>query len=708
MSNISHRSSKDPKKKKEEEEENSLTSYFSTPLAIEGDTEEVTKEPSGLERTDLLKGSGHKACFQKYLNPVCATCGNGNRVCSCGPADGFLSPSKNSGMISNNDSTSHIEVVDTTHGVETECDICHVNHGKLDPFDGKPVTHMTRVCNECGAEQVLPQIKQVCKICKSKKLGFINNIIDDVEGEMVNTNEFYGEVTGDNEYALNRAQEYNNAMRFKNNQIAVGGIGQGLGFPMLKPCSVNCTPDEPNKGCIKCSKKVTVNVETTDKDGKKVIEPQIVEVARGYETRVTALGQELPVWDVEVGTYGDVGGVDHNHMPCFPRIEQEKVKFIPVPCNLVGCGMEYAQPVPVKKLVDLGSYGSLWSHVMKTKPCTNHVHHSYGKKEFKDNHRCMKEHTHLVRNDNDKLVPMTQYKVTKNGVVPENGYPEDKLPKSFKEKRIPLYSKQACLWRGRMYSTLEVIGVKACWDIVNMIKEQSWRFPVETIGRNGTSHPSWGAAACQKHFGCVPTHIPVKEMEKLAKIVMGKGQFSDNPQEAVATALAAIKADSPRRKYEATVDKEMNFYYNEPLSDRQGWSKKKIFPDMLTEMVEEAIVCGAQYPSQKLEVQRGDKVVQIDGFIPYKDKKTNKTRWYKPQFKQNPDGSWKVVKYDFDRDMTLSTAISSSKIAKGEWNQNPTSLEWSYTVNDSNVSYDCDCFMCEIEAAKEAAKGDSQ
>ena len=67
MSNISHRSSKDPKKKKEEEEENSLTSYFSTPLAIEGDTEEVTKEPSGLERTDLLKGSGHKACFQKYL-----------------------------------------------------------------------------------------------------------------------------------------------------------------------------------------------------------------------------------------------------------------------------------------------------------------------------------------------------------------------------------------------------------------------------------------------------------------------------------------------------------------------------------------------------------------------------------------------------------------------------------------------------------------
>ena len=141
--------------------------------------------------------------------------------------------------------------------------------------------------------------------------------------------------------------------------------------------------------------------------------------------------QELPVWNVSIGTYADVGGADVNHVPCYPAQDVAKAMARRVACNLVGCGMKYEQLVPVKRLVDLGSYGSLWSHVMKTKPCTNHVHHSYGKKEFKDNHRCMKEHTHLVRNDNDKLVPMTQYKVTKNGVVPENGYPEDKLPKSF-------------------------------------------------------------------------------------------------------------------------------------------------------------------------------------------------------------------------------------------------------------------------------------
>lgn len=526
----------------------------------------------------------------------------------------------------------------TIKTVNPVCDSCQVAHSETDEF-GKIVNHFTRICNRCGVEQIIPSVKPVCKECGSTKLGFLNSLIDDIEDDMINGNEFHGVVDGKNEFAYSRAEAHRNHLRFKANQIAVGGIGQGLGFPQLEACSNNnCTPDDPIKECPMCSKQT---------NGKLV--------ARGYKTRVSQ-GQELPVWNVSIGTYADVGGADANHVPCYPAEDVAKAASRRVACNLVGCGMKYSQLVPDKRLVYLGSYGSLWSHVIEEKPCTNHVHHTYGEKEFKDNHRCMKKAcafrgSHLVLNDNDKLVPEIEYKVTKKGVVPVNGNPIDKVPQEYKD-----YARK--------------FGVQEAWDLYNIVIANS---PVVTLGKKGTSHPTWGSESCQKWFGCVPTHIPVKEMVKLAKIVTGKGQFADNPEKAVADALRKIQLDRPDVKHDAFVDREMNFYYNEPLSDRMGWSKQRVYPDMLSDMVAEAETCGAKYPSKDMfqkYIYRGE------------------VKYYKPRF----DGNGMPIKYNISRDMKLSCFISNEiGLPEGEWHmpkvdKGETFVGHYYKGNDGKVN----------------------
>ena len=184
---------------------------------------------------------------------------------STSPADGFFQSSKDSGMIQ--------ESI-TSKTVDPVCDTCKLQHGKTDEF-GKPVMHVTRVCNKCGVEQIIPTHRPVCKECLSTKLGFLNSLIDDIEDDMVTGNEFHGVVDSNNEFAYSRAEAHKNHLRFKANQIAVGGVGQGLGFPQLEACSSNCTPDDPIKECPKCSKQT---------NGKLV--------ARGYKTRMSR-GQEL-------------------------------------------------------------------------------------------------------------------------------------------------------------------------------------------------------------------------------------------------------------------------------------------------------------------------------------------------------------------------------------------------------------------------------